>query len=59
MGAAPAPLHGAACCYSCTTLWETLWEREAHSHGPIVAAIAPWLLWRSRDLLPHYRARWN
>lgn len=32
--------------YSCAALWGTLWEQEAHSHGPLIAAIAVWLFGR-------------
>lgn len=32
--------------YSCAALWGTLWEQEAHSQGPLIAAITVWLFWR-------------
>lgn len=38
------------------------WQREEHAHGPIILAIAAWLIWQQRDvLMAHARAsfRWD
>src|SRR6202007_2058303 len=29
-----------------------LWRDDAYAHGPIVLAIAYWLLWRNRHVMP-------
>ena len=42
----PAACFAALALYTCAALWGTLWEQEAHSHGPLVAIITAWLFWR-------------
>jgi exosortase B len=42
----PAVCFAALSLYTFSSLWGTVWEQEAHSHGPLVAAIAAWLFWR-------------
>jgi exosortase B len=75
--AGAAPAHGGAragwvaggsfvalLLYSCAKLWGGLWEMDAYSHGPIVAAILLWLLYRygtpplSRPAFVDHAAGW-
>jgi exosortase B len=39
------------------TLARTLWREEDYAHGPIILAVAVYLLWRSRDRLVPGRGR--
>jgi exosortase B len=32
-------------------LWETVWQTDEQGHGPIILAVAGWLMWQRRSLL--------
>lgn len=33
------------------SLWETVWQTDEQGHGPIILAVAAWLMWQRRDKL--------
>src|SRR3954452_14728654 len=37
-------------------MWMMYWHKEDNAHGPLIIAVAVWLMWRRRDVLleqPH------
>lgn len=29
-------------------LWDSVWDEEAHAHGPLIFAVIVWIVWRRR-----------
>jgi exosortase B len=39
------------------SLWNTLWQTEEQGHGPLILAVAAWLIWQKRAVLVDGDAR--